>query len=377
MLKNKLRFILFCSLFTIYCSLFLSGCATAPVRETYIQPQLPGPTFTINNIQYIPLVSVCQYYNLEWDWDYIANQATLKRQDTVIKLAANSDLVLINNKPERLKGDVTFYNNNLVVPLTFATETMQQLFKVQTYLPKKEIPRTNFYTLNTIVLDPGHGGADPGAIGKRGTKEKHLCLDIAKRVKNYLDHNGLAVILTRDSDRFIPLSRRVQIAVNVKADLFVSIHANASKSRTLSGFEIYCLSDNIDDNLRAQQMAEDSTPYIFDKSSYYRITPTLKAILWDLTNTENRAQAAELSNYIEDTVREKLDIRNRRLRQARFYVLKQAKIPSILIETGYISNLSEEAKLNDQSYREELAKAIAQGILAYKERFEETDGFTR
>ena len=374
MLNTKLKLILLCSLFTVHCSLFLTGCETVPVKET--QVQLPGPTFTINNLQYKPLVSICQYYNIQWEWDTISNEATLKRSDTIIKLAANSDIALVNGRPEKLDGSVVFFENGLAVPQTFATKVLNRAFG-QTYIPPRETPATNYYTLKTIVLDPGHGGADPGAVGKRSTKEKILSLDIAKRIANYLSQNDLNVILTRDSDRFISLPRRVQVAQRNKADLFVSIHINASRSRSLNGFEIYCLSNSIDDNFRAARMANEATPYDHDKLPYYMLTPTLKAILWDLSNTENRAEASQLSDYIVEAVQDNMNIDSMRIRRARFYVLKEARIPAILIEVGYISNFSEEAKLRDSSYREKLAESIGRGILAYKQKYQETDGFTR
>ncbi len=223
------------------------------------------------------------------------------------------------------------------------------------------------FTIKTIVIDAGHGGNDPGAIGRRlHVKEKSLTLQLARKIKSLLTDEGLKVIMTRDSDVFIPLPRRSEIANKSNADLFVSVHVNASRSRYMRGFECYYLSNATDDNARALEAFEDSSLKINEEASAQRSKP-LDKTLWDMTLTENRLESAELASYICDSVDDSLIIGSRGVKTARFYVLKHTNIPSVLVEAGYLSNRYEEIKLKDDSFLDKMAKAVAQGILKYKD----------
>jgi N-acetylmuramoyl-L-alanine amidase len=284
------------------------------------------------------------------------------------------DLAVVNGKSEKLSSPVVFYEGAVVIPSDFAIKRMSRILgPPQVVMPPPLIQK---YAIRKIVIDPGHGGKDPGAIGKSGLREKDLVLDIAKKIKDELNGNGIDVILTRDRDKFVSLHRRTQIANDNDVDFFVSIHANANRVKSLKGFEVYYLSSAVDDAARTVEAAENEF-LKFDDSSFYFRNTDLEATLWDLVYTENREESIELAKHITKAVDDSMSIRDRRIRSARFYVLKGVRMPSILIEIGYLTNPSEEADMRRHSYRQELASAIAQGILSYKKVYEATDGFTR
>ena len=215
-----------------------------------------------------------------------------------------------------------------------------------------------FSTVQRVVIDAGHGGRDFGAISPWGIREKDLVLEAAKALRDELKSHGVGVIMTRNRDRFIPLSRRARIANKREADLFVSIHANASSSETLGGFEIYMLSD-----VRSA-LARGNEP-----------SNSLEAALWDLKETEKRKEAFRVAGFIQDSVEGSVPLSANRLRRAGFYVLKQTECPAVLIEIGYLTNHENAAQLGDSEYKKKLVQAIVGGILNYKSDFERTDGF--
>ena len=233
--------------------------------------------------------------------------------------------------------------------------------------PRKMIQR--------IVVDAGHGGKDFGAIGRDGLREKDLTMDMAEKVQEDLHAFGVEVVLTRNTDVFIPLANRAKVANKKGADLFVSIHANASLNRALKGFEVYYLSEAADDQALAVERAENSVLRL-EIAPEERQNKNLKVILWDLKESENRREAIRLANDVGDAAAHSIPIAARRIRAANFYVLRWTECPAVLVEMGYISNRSDENRLKNLRYRRRLSAAIVKGILHFKERFEETNGFT-
>lgn len=357
----------------------LSGCATIPIREGV---SLKGPTYQIENIPYVPLTSVITAYGLDYNWDSIAKKLTLYHGNKEAVLCVGSGVALVNGMPESLNGPIRMHRSVIILPKDFASTSLAKLFIEKYKVTKPEIrvaiPPPGVYTIKKIVIDPGHGGKDPGAIGQFGLVEKDITLDIARRLKRYLENSDTKVILTRDDDRFISLWERANIANREDADFFISIHANAFRSKQIKGFEVYYLSEAIDDNARAVAAAENAS-LRYEKSSFGNRKPSsvLEATLWDIEYTENRQESIELAERIAGRTYEKLDTKNRGVKAARFYVLKGAKMPSVLIEVGFISNRQEARKLISSEYREASAKAIASGIMGYKKEYEVAEGFTR
>ena len=233
------------------------------------------------------------------------------------------------------------------------------------------------HRIRRVVIDPGHGGKDPGAIGRGGLKEKDLVLDVSLKLARALEGKGINVILTRTKDVFFPLWKRCEIANDEGADLFISVHANASRKRKAHGFEVYYLSEAIDDNARALEAAENAVLRFENSQNEYH-SRDVKTTLWDIFHTENRVESIELAQSICKRVKKNFSfIKDRGVKSARFHVLKGTRMPAILVEIGFLSNYREEAKLRREFYKQAMARAIADGILDYKRIYDRTNGFTK
>ena len=214
-----------------------------------------------------------------------------------------------------------------------------------------------------IVVDPGHGGHDPGAVGHNGTREKDVVLAIGLKLRDILKEElGLDVIMTRSTDVFIPLEERTAIANKFNADLFVSVHANAANNRNASGIETYYL--NLAKTEKAARLAAKENGTTLEKVS------VLQAILFDLMANYKLNDSAHLANDVQKalhkTIRKQYpDVKNLGVKQGPFYVLVGASMPSILVETAFVSNPREETRLKDQAYQEETAEGIMEGVRGY------------
>ncbi len=217
-----------------------------------------------------------------------------------------------------------------------------------------------------IVIDAGHGGHDPGAIGPNGLREKDVVLDIALKVRELMKKKPhYEIILTRDSDIFIPLDKRAEIANKAEADLFISIHANATPNNHAKGIETYIL--NWTDDEQAIRVAARENAISVKKQK--QLKGELGIVLASLEREAKRDKSVHIAGYLHNSIVSNLKTNYLRhdngLKQALFYVLVGAKMPSCLLEISYISNPEEEALLSDESYRLSIAKAIVDGIENY------------
>lgn len=355
--------------------LFTAGCATVPRKGTG-REALSSQAVKIDGKDYLPVTIVAMYYQMKWEWDPIAKKAELSKGSDVLAFCVGMEYAVVNHSPERLSSPVVFYEGAVAIPADFAIQRITKILGPPQAVARHPSELMQKYAIRKVVIDAGHGGMDPGAIGRSGLKEKDVTLDIVRRLKDELSANGIDIILTRDRDKFISLSGRTRIANDNDVDFFISIHANANRSRSIRGFEVYYLSNAVDDTARAAEAAENSFLKVDDSSFYVRNTD-LEATVWDLVYTENREESIELAKYITRSVDNSTSLNNRGIRGARFYVLKGVQMPSVLVEVGYISNTAEERNLKDAAYRKAVASAIAKGILNYKKVYESTDGFTR
>ncbi|GFE61826.1 N-acetylmuramoyl-L-alanine amidase [Geobacter sp. AOG2] len=217
--------------------------------------------------------------------------------------------------------------------------------------------------IRRIVVDPGHGGHDSGALGPDGVKEKDVVLAIGLKLRDLLrDELGLDVVMTRSTDVFIPLEERTAIANKVNADLFVSVHANAALNHVASGIETYYL--NLAKTEKAAQLAAKENGTTLEKVS------VLQAILFDLMANYKLNDSAHLADEVQRSLHGRIkgihpDVRNLGVKQGPFYVLVGATMPSILVETAFVSNPQEEARLSDPAYQEQTAEGIMEGIRGY------------
>lgn len=219
-------------------------------------------------------------------------------------------------------------------------------------------------SIDTICIDPGHGGSDLGAVGNAKSVEKDVTLKIGKKLKQRIESSlGLRVIITRDNDTEVSLNSRVSIANNQKAHLFVSIHVNSSFRKSARGSETYYVSLKATDQEAFQlSQKENQSSNELDQLAE---DDELKMILWDMAQNEYIKESSKLAEFIQDELNILLHTRNRGVKQAPFRVLMRAAMPAVLVEVAFLSNPYEEQKLQDDQFLDNVADAIYTGISKY------------
>ena len=228
-------------------------------------------------------------------------------------------------------------------------------------------PQGKIDRLIIVALDPGHGGEDPGATGPRGLKEKDVVLAIALRLRERINAlPGFRAMLTRDADFYVPLDQRVQKARRVQADLFVSIHADAFLTPQASGASVFALSDRGATSAAARWMAErENAADLVGGANLKAKDATVIRTLIDMSTAAQIKDSLKLGGEVLQRIGRVGRLHKGQVEQASFAVLKAPDIPSILVETAFISNPAEEAKLRDPAYREQLVDALTAGIQRY------------
>jgi N-acetylmuramoyl-L-alanine amidase len=259
------------------------------------------------------------------------------------------------------------YGHRLVLDIYPALDPLAALIE-QTEKERRENPAVA--RLATIVIDAGHGGEDPGALGRHGSREKNVTLTIARRLKALVDAEpNMRAVLTRDGDYFLPLAERVEKARKLRADLFVSIHADSFIKPHARGSSVFALSERRATSEAARWLArkENEADLIggvnLDVKDVY-----LKKTLLDLAQTATIDYSLRLGDLVLKRLGTVNTLHRGRVEQASFAVLKAPDVPSILVETAFISNPEEEKRLNDEGYQDKLARAILEGLKDYVAR---------
>ena len=275
-------------------------------------------------------------------------------------------------KPSKLR---LVFTNDSVLKVRFKINKNEliinaQPIKKRTFkIPKKKslitVPESKYLHIEkkTIVIDPGHGGKDSGAVGYRGYKEKDIVLQIGKYVRDYLKKRGYKVYMTRSTDRFIKLRNRTRYANRKKADLFVSIHANASRKKKAYGIETYFLSPSR--SSRAEKVAAMENKVYIDDMNFYAKQSFLKFMNNHKIIASNKL-AIDLQQGILLELRKYYNkVVDGGVREGPFWVLVGAQMPAVLIEVGFITNPNEAKRLKNKNYQKHIAKGIADGIERY------------
>lgn len=335
---GKIRIALF-----VILALFVYGCATAPVS---------GP------VDETVLKDLCQHYDVQWEWDSVSQVVTLTRQGLRAKAMAGSDLIAMGDEQIKLSAPLKMDRGTIVVPPDFKRKVIDRLTQKFDYTLKK---------FRLVIIDPGHGGQDPGAIGREGLKEKEVVLDVAKRLKQELEDRGIKVIMTRDDDTFISLEERPQVAARSGADLFISIHANASRARSASGFEVYYLKGS-DEVFAYDAELKKNYKIAFNHFSMQQNNSALEGIVSSMMAAYKQAESSRLAEYITRNTAETINSKNRGSKSARYVVLRNTVIPAVLVEVGFLSNKQEGDLLRSSSYRQKIADSLAEGFVGYASR---------
>jgi len=248
-----------------------------------------------------------------------------------------------------------------------APDDADEMPSPKTQRPGKEKREPAVARLVTIAIDAGHGGEDPGAKGRRGTYEKTVTMTIARKLKAAIDAEpNMRALLIRDGDYFLDLGARVDKAKVVHADVFVSVHADSFVKPDARGSSVFALSERGATSVAAKELAkrENDSDFIggFNIKSK---DPYLKMTLADLSLTQQISDSLKLARAVLGELGDVNSLHRGRVEQAGFAVLKAPDIPSILVETAFISNPDEEKRLNDQAYQEKIARAILRGVKRY------------
>ena len=263
----------------------------------------------------------------------------------IIKNLYNSSSIKYVNNEIRLTSN-SGYKKTVKTPVDLGSEKEKWEFK-------------------TIVIDPGHGGKDPGAVGYRGTKEKDIALDVAKRLEKKLSKNmNVKIIMTREEDIFLRLSERTKIANESNGNLFISIHTNAAEDRRASGFETFLIGPNKNEAAVRVAARENAVLELEGKTGENLTNEDL--IQATIAQSAFASKSEQFASMVQKEIKKRVQSKDRGVKQAGFYVLMGASMPNVLVELGFISNPSEEKKLRSPQYRDQLATAIYRAVEQYQ-----------
>ncbi|MBI2970735.1 MAG: N-acetylmuramoyl-L-alanine amidase [Gammaproteobacteria bacterium] len=254
------------------------------------------------------------------------------------------------------------YGHRLVLDIYDSSAEQEALMP----LPQQELPENSLRDV-VIAIDAGHGGEDPGARGPRGTHEKGVVLDVARQLAELIDReHGFRAVLTREGDYFLTLRRRMEMARRQRADLFISIHADAFQDPGVRGSSVYVLSQRGASSEHARWLAEqENASDLIGGVSLDKKDDVLASVLLDLSQTASLEASIDVAERVLQGLRQVGNLHKRRVESAAFAVLKSPDIPSILVETAYISNPEEERKLRTADHQRRIAGAILDGLRGY------------
>lgn len=307
--------------------------------------------------------------------DYEHSRVNLNFFNESLIFILNSSYVTSKGKISNLFYPIVQKNGEILVPLTFFTDVLPG------YIPDKFswdsknrrliTERAKDQRINRIVIDPGHGGKDPGALGRR-SKEKDIVLSVALKLKSRLEKElGVEVLLTRNDDSFLTLQERTRFANENQADVFISLHCNAAQNTGSSGVEVFILSTARTTDARAVEALENSVVIEFEGGKEaMKEYDDLAFILADLQQSEQLEESSDLAVRLQTELVSKTNASDRGVKQAGFFVLRGAFMPSVLVELGFITNEEEERKLLSSRYQDEIVSAITNGIKSFKLKYD-------
>jgi len=365
----------------------------------------------------VPLMKVVEYFDLDYQFSSTIGTFTIEQQGKSMIFLLGSNEVYVGDRIVHLKEKVTLDGEQIIIPADGVDLIMNQLygkdkekamswsFNGSVFTEAEKVaarkaygrPRENTvpdskrrrrspgrksdYEIKTIVIDPGHGGKDPGGIGYHSIMEKDVVLEVSKELEKELHRrfSNKEIIMTREDDHFLSLEERGEIANVVDPDrnpIFISIHANVSFVPDTYGYESYFLSiDPFGEKARDVASKENSVLY-FEIDNYNEY---LKEIINRIVDIEYRRESMLLAEHIQKKLGAAVSAESvdRGVKSAFFYVLKSAKMPAVLVEIGFVTNRDEALRMLKQEYQKRLIRGIADGIEDFVTDFRQTKGFTQ
>jgi N-acetylmuramoyl-L-alanine amidase len=375
--KIKLKFLL------IYLFVSISLAATNDTIKLVKNSKLLNKIDTIENNKFF---SINDFLSSTGSEPYI-NEKTEKivfyLDNKKIKITNGITFLLIDDNIYQLSSKVVRQNNEYFVHIdsfiNIVNSSLQNLSiisnsseiiisstaKTKNLAIKNIDIEKNKWKFSTIIIDPGHGGKDPGAVGYRGTLEKDIALDVAKRLEKKISKNmKVKTVLTRDEDIFLKLGERTRIANENNGSLFISIHANAATDRRASGFETFLIGPN--KNEAAVRVAARENSVLELEGVAGKKLTNEDLIQATIAQSAFASKSEKFAALVQEEIGKRVQGKNRGVKQAGFYVLMGASMPNVLVELGFISNLAEEKKLRSSQYREVLATAIFRALEKYE-----------
>jgi len=350
--------------------LFWSACFSFNLKEEVKNRKLP--TYIIENTSYLSLKSFLRILNVEDSWGKIDDRIFILYGKNEIKFRVNDRQIIFSGKERNIGAPIKEIEGEILIPLDDFSRIFTDVEppSLAEKTDKDEQSKTEtFYDKErefVILIDPGHGGTDAGAVGNYGLKEKDVNLDVALRMATYLKKElkkfpHIRLYLTRNSDVFITLEDRVQMSKDINAAVFFSIHTNSSRNRRfdVSGFETYYPRDKAETaSLPAPSNIEGLEEDISTDSPLY-------GILEELNQTDVLDESRTLADFVQERMAERLLTPDRGTKRRNFYVLKFTSMPSVLTEIGFICNPNVELNLKDTEVREAIAITLGKALGDY------------
>ncbi len=341
-----------------FCSFIINA---ADNRYNTIYKYQPPKTYQ-NSGNGLKITNFANTYKLSISSRFSTNQIELFNKKVQLLIIPGMSKVVYNGTRYSLLSPPSFCNGTLIIP-----NGIVSLIPRVVLPPKRKYIANDFFIGNinsnkTVIIDPGHGGRDPGAIGRRGLKEKNINLEVALRLQRFLRKAGVRVVMTRTSDTFPSLQQRARIANKTSNSIYVSIHANFASSRNARGIETFVLSDRVSNSYRSYKA---STKYNVKKSNR-KLFGHGKRMAIDKICRKARRNSVTLANSIQGNLVRAVRASNRGVKRENLHVLRENYFsPAVLVEVGFLSNRTEERNLNNSKYQTRLAYGIYKGIAAY------------
>ncbi len=368
-MKNKKKIFLIALLSAL---IFSSFCFAIDLREEIKERKIP--TYIIENTSYVSLKSLLHILNCEDSWGRVEDRVFIAYDGGEMKFKLGGQQVFFGKRTENIDAPIKEIEGEILVPVDDFSEILSGVERKSGPSKPSVADRTKEKTSKTswkkekftVIIDPGHGGDDRGAVGYYGLREKDVNLDIALRMADYLRKElrkfpKVKIYMTRNTDVFISLEERVQMAKDIDADVFFSIHANSSRNMKpdADGFETYYSGEK--ENLVFLPASSNVGEGVDDDGG----NSTLSSILEDLSTTSAVDESRVLADFVQERLAERLLCPDRGTKRRNFYVLRYTPMPAILTEVGFLCNPKIELNLKDMEVRQAIAETLGNALTDY------------